>query len=216
MSDRRILLALGGIYHDFSGFTAAMTPRLENAGYAVQPTYDLDDLANLEKIRPDVVLLYTSLSAPQEGETRTPGHSPAQVEGLARWVNAGGALVAVHAASVAGQFSAEFKRLVGGAFVSHPPQFSFTVYPLREEHPITAGIEAFTVRDEFYVQDCEQAIEIHMVALDRGVAHPMVWSRQDGAGRVAYVAMGHGPEVWGLETYRRLLVQAIGWTRKEA
>ena len=214
MSDVRILLVLGGIYHDFSGFAAAMTPRLEGAGYAVQPTYDLDDLTDLETIRPDVVLLYTSLSAPREGETRTPGHSPAQVEALTRWVRDGGALVAVHAASVAGQFSAAFKQLVGGAFVSHPPQFTFTVYPLCGEHPITAGIEAFTVRDEFYLQECERGIEVHMIALDRGVAHPMVWTRQEGAGRVAYLAMGHGTEVWELASFRRLLVQAIAWARK--
>jgi type 1 glutamine amidotransferase len=211
MNGKSILLVLGGIYHDFDGFAAAMTPVLEAAGYTVRATYNLDDLIRLEESRPDVVLLYTSLSAPREGETRTAGHTPAQVEALVRWVRGGGRLMGVHAATVAGQFSVDFKALLGGAFISHPPQFSFTVYPLYHEHPITAGIEAFTVHDEFYVQQCDESIRIHMVALDRGIAHPMVWSKAEGLGRVAYVAMGHGLEVWTLEPYRRLVLQGVDW-----
>jgi type 1 glutamine amidotransferase len=80
-----------------------------------------------------------------------------------------------------------------------------------EEHPITAGVEAFAVHDEFYVQAYDDTIAIHAIALDRGVAHPMVWSRSEGQGRVAYVAMGHGPEVWKLEPYQRLMLQAVEW-----
>jgi type 1 glutamine amidotransferase len=211
MNGKSILLVLGGIYHDFDGFATAVTPVFEAAGHAVRATYDLDDLARLDESRTEAVLLYTSLSAPREGETRVAGHTDAQVESLTRWVRSGGRLLGIHAATVAGQFSPAYKTLLGGVFVSHPPQFSFTVYPLCRKHPIIAGIEAFAVRDEFYIQQCDESIQIHMVALDRGVAHPMVWSRTEGDGRVAYVAMGHGPEVWTLEPYRRLLIQAVEW-----
>jgi type 1 glutamine amidotransferase len=61
------------------------------------------------------------------------------------------------------------------------------------------------------VQAYDDAVAIHAVALDRGVAHPMVWSKTVGLGRVAYVAMGHGPAVWDLAPYRRLILQAIDW-----
>ena len=70
---------------------------------------------------------------------------------------------------------------------------------------------ALTVSDEFYLQDCDPSLDVHMIALDRGVAHPMVWSRSEGEGRVAYVAMGHGESVWKHSLYQRLVIQALDW-----
>jgi type 1 glutamine amidotransferase len=100
---------------------------------------------------------------------------------------------------------------MGGVFVDHPPQFAFTVYPLYRLHPITAGIAAFTVHDEFYVQEHEPDVDLHMVALDRGVAYPMVWTRSEGQGRVAHIAMGHDGKVWSLAPYHQLMLQTVDW-----
>lgn len=212
MDKKSILIVLGGTWHDFDGFAATMKPVFEQAGYSVESTYDLDTLTRLDKIACSVVLLYTCLSEQREdGQPATLKHTEAQVAALVEWVRAGGGLLATHAATVAGQSSPALKALMGGVFVSHPPQFPFTVYPLYREHPITAGIEAFTVHDEFYMQAYDATVEVHAVALDRGVAYPMVWSRTEGRGRVAHIALGHGPEVWGLLQYHRLMLQAIDW-----
>jgi hypothetical protein len=205
-------MVLGGTWHDFDGFAAAMTPILEKAGHAVDATYDLDALTRIAEGHYNLVLLNTCVGEQREDIGPTaPGFTDAQAERLASWVQGGGGLLAVHAATVASQSSPALRTLLGGVFVTHPPQFSFTVYPLYEEHPITAGIKAFAVHDEFYVQDYDPSVEIHMVALDRGVAHPMVWSKREGKGRVAYVAMGHDLGVWSLEPYQRLTLQAIDW-----
>lgn len=209
---KNILIVLGGTWHDFDGFTAAMQPVFEQAGYTVKVTYDLDTLIRLDEIACDVVLLYTCLTAQREdGQPATLKHSDAQAAALVEWVRSGGGLLAAHAATVAGQFSPALKALIGGAFVTHPPAFAFTVYPLYREHPITAGVEAFTVHDELYVQAYDDGVEIHAIALDRGVAYPMVWSRSEGRGRVAHIALGHGPEVWNLPPYQRLMRQATDW-----
>jgi hypothetical protein len=191
---KHILMVLGGTWHDFEGFAAAMTPVIENAGHRVTATYEPEAIAQLGESGYDLVLLNTCIGERREDDGPTAlGFTDAQAESLARWVRGGGGL------------------LQGGVFVSHPPQFSFTVYPLYEEHPITAGIEAFAVYDEFYVQDYDPSVEIHMIALDQGVAHPMVWSKREGKGRVAYIAMGHDLGVWSLEPYQRLTLQAIEW-----
>ncbi|MBN1812062.1 MAG: ThuA domain-containing protein [Anaerolineae bacterium] len=209
---KKILMTLGGTWHDFDGFAAAMTPVLQKAGYEVDATYDLDALAQVAEGGYDLVLLNTCIGEVRQDDGPTaPGLTDAQAESLASWVQGGGGLLAVHAATVAGQTSPALRALVGGVFVEHPPQFSFTVYPLYKEHPITAGIGAFTVHDEFYVQAYDDTVAIHAIALDRGVAHPMVWSKSEGKGRVVYIAMGHGPEVWELEPYQRLVLQAIEW-----
>lgn len=211
MNGKSILLLLGGTYHDFEGFAAAAKTILAADGHTVEASYDLDTLTRLDEGRYDIVLLYTCLTAAGEGDSPPPAHSDAQVEALVRWVRAGGGLLAAHAATVASQDKPTFEALVGGAFLNHPPPFAFTAYPLGHEHPITTGIEAFSVHDEFYVQDYDASVHIHMVGLDRGVAHPLVWSKSEGKGRVAYVALGHDAEVWALEPYRRLLRQAAGW-----
>ncbi|MBN1888468.1 MAG: ThuA domain-containing protein [Thermoflexales bacterium] len=212
MNGQSILLLLGGTYHDFEGFAAAAKTILEADGHTVEASYDLDALTHLDEGRYGVVLLYTCLTAVGEGDSAPPpAHSDAQVEALAAWVRAGGGLLAVHAATVASQAKPAFKALVGGVFLNHPPPFAFTAYPLSHEHPITASLEAFSVHDEFYVQAYDASVHIHMIGLDRGVAHPLVWSKSEGEGRVAYVALGHDAKVWMLEPYRRLLRQAVGW-----
>ncbi|HMB24419.1 MAG TPA: ThuA domain-containing protein, partial [Anaerolineales bacterium] len=118
----------------------------------------------------------------------------------------------VHAATVIGESDPALGDLIGGVFVSHPPQFAFTVYPMFGEHPITAGVEAFTVHDEFYIERQTSDVQVHMVAFDRGMAYPMAWSRVEGRGRIAHIAPGHSQAVWNLEPYQQLLLQALDWT----
>ena len=215
---KRIVILLGGMWHDFDGFAGAMRVLLEPQDYTVEPTYDLDVLARLDRAPVDLILSYTSLSRHREGynDTGPDRLTDVQVSGLAAWLRGGGALLAAHSATVLGESNPLLGELIGGTFVSHPPQFSFTVYPLYREHPITAGVKAFTVHDEFYIQRYDAAVDVHMLALDRGVAHPMLWSKHEGQGRVAHVALGHGPDVWNLAPYRQLMSQTVQWLASQS
>lgn len=213
MAARRVLLLLGGVYHDFQGFTEAAMPWLHEAGWQVDPTYDLDTLLGLRASDYRLVVSYTSLSTHRQGsDDATPQSlTPEQTAALAAWVRSGGGFLGMHAATVSGVPNVAYRELLGARFLSHPPQFTFTVYPTAQPHPITEGIEAFTVRDEFYVQDYIASLDTHMIAVDRGLAYPMVWSRTEGLGRVAYIAMGHDGKVWSLPPYRKLVLQAAQW-----
>jgi type 1 glutamine amidotransferase len=179
LSGKRVLILLGGQWHDFDGFANAIAPLLEVQGMQVEATYDLDKLSHLMENQYDVVLSYTCFTA-DEGGSKEPCPdrlTKSQLDGLVNWVR--GALLAVHAATVIGASDPALGKLIGGVFVSHPPAFAFTVYPMFGEHPITAGIEAFTVHDEFYVERQTADVQVHMVAFDRGVAYPMVWSKTE-------------------------------------
>ena len=213
MSEKRILIILGGIYHDFEGFTSAVKPVLEAAGHSVEATYALDKLISLNEADYDLVLSYTSLSRHREGQhdTHPENLTQEQTAGLAHWVRNGGAFLSVHCGTVTSKPNPAFKALAGGVFVKHPPQFTFMVYPMHREHPITAGIEAFSVKDEFYIQDYEAGLEIQMVAMHEGTAYPMVWSKRECSGRVAHIAMGHSKAVWDLESYQKLMLQTVDW-----
>jgi type 1 glutamine amidotransferase len=213
LTGKKILILLGGMYHDFEGFGAWAEPLFTAAGGMVESTFDLARLVRLDA-QTDLVVSYTSLSLHPDGADNPAAEelSVAQIAGLRKWVQRGGGLLGIHSATVAGRSSPEFGKLWGGVFVEHPPQFDFTVYPLHQEHPITAGIGAFTVHDEFYMQRMVSPVELHMVAIDRGQAHPMVWSRDEGQGKVACIAMGHSAQVWKLPQYCQLTLQAAEWT----
>jgi type 1 glutamine amidotransferase len=213
LNGKDVLVLLGGQWHDFDGFASAMQALLEPHGLHVKATYDLDSLLHLEQNQYDLVLSYTCLSPHQEGtnDTSPDRLTNAQIDGLTSWIRSGGAFLAVHAATVIGESDPALGELIGGVFVSHPPPYTFTVYPMFGQHPITADIEAFTVHDEFYAETCTQAVAVHMTAFDRGVAYPMVWSKTEGRGRVAHIAPGHSQEVWNLKPYQQLLLQAIDW-----
>ena len=217
MGGKRILMILGGIYHDFEGFARAVSPLLKARGHNVTPTYDLDLLTHLDQGDYDLVLSYASLSKHREGKGDTTPEtlSPAQTEALTTWVRAGHGLLGVHSATVSGQPNAAMRELFGARFESHPKEYSFAVYPMARPHPITHDIEAFCVKDEFYLQDAIAGLDVHMVAVDRGVAHPMVWTKTEGQGRVACVGMGHSALVWDLPQYRQLLLQAVDWLTAE-
>jgi uncharacterized protein len=207
---KRILLLLGGTWHDFSGFAGAMQALYEPRGWEVEPTYELGRLLSIDH---DVVLSYTCMSVEGDGRSETwpKGMTDAQVEGLASWVRAGGGLLAAHAATVVGNSAPALGALLGGTFLSHPPAMPFTIVPMSRVHPITDGVEAFSVDDELYIQRYDASVHVHMVALHDNVAHPMVWTRREGAGKVAHVALGHSEKVWAAEPYRRLMTQAMAW-----
>jgi type 1 glutamine amidotransferase len=212
-----MLIILGGLYHDFDGFARAMESLFAANDWSVEATYDLDILKGLDKTDYGVTLSYTCLSKnTPEQEIPTPDRlTDEQVRGLTGWVQNGGGLLAVHCATVIGDSGLELSRLLGGAFISHPAAFTFTVYPASDEHPITSGISAFEVHDEFYIERCEPSVAIYMSAVYEGRSCPMVWSKPEGAGRVAHIAMGHFPEVWSRPLYQRLLIQAVNWLTEE-
>jgi type 1 glutamine amidotransferase len=214
---KRALILLGGMWHDFDGFSNSMRPVLETAGWQAESTYDLERLTGLERENFDLVLSYTCFSKHGEGLDNSGPEkmSDAQIDSLTGWVRQGGALLAAHSATVLGHSSPALGALLGGSFVEHPPAFAFTVFPVYGAHPITAGIEAFTVYDEMYIERYDPRVDIHMLTVDRGTAYPLVWSKAEGEGRVAHIALGHSAAVWQLEPYQRLMLQAAAWLAGE-
>jgi len=214
---KKALVLQGGSYHDFDGFAAEMQKLLPPLGWAVLPTYDMDQLLTLEEENIDLVISYTCFSSnPDPLHSMGEGQlTDAQADALVNWVQAGGRFFPTHAATSSGKTKVTYTALCGGKFVEHPAQFSFMVTPMKSPHPITEGIEAFSVHDEFYMQTYSDDLHVHMVALDRGQAYPMLWSRTESKGKVVYVAMGHGPLVWNLPQYQQLMRNAVNWVMAE-
>ncbi len=211
-NQKNALLVLGGTWHKFDEFEADFRPLLAGRGLGVECTRDLASLERLKGTDCDLVVMYTCLSGTLEnGQPATTLMRDSHAEPLRQWVSAGGMLLLIHSACVACQTSDVMRKLAGGVFVNHPPAMSFMVYPMFTDHPIVADIPAFTVYDEFYIERTEPDVNVHMIATHIGKAYPMVWSRREGLGRVAHIAMGHDEQVWRLPPYRKLVGQAIDW-----
>ncbi|MBI3959564.1 MAG: ThuA domain-containing protein [Chloroflexi bacterium] len=207
----KILLLLGGVHHDFAGFAAAFQEIVGDGSHAITTTYDGDALLRLHEEDVDVVALYTCLGGAKKDNVVAEDLTAAQTAALVDWVRAGGSLLALHAATVLREENQAMRTLIGGRFLSHPPQFDFAVSPLARKHPLTDGVGSFTVHDEFYMQEFNPEVAIHMTAEDRGIVYPMVWTKDEGHGQVVYIAPGHTATTWTTESYRQLLRQSVRW-----
>jgi type 1 glutamine amidotransferase len=200
----RLLLLVGGAWHDFDGFARSVKPGFESSGYELRVSYDFGALRQLDLGEFSLVMLNTCLDG---SVTLRP--SPPEVHALAEWVGAGGSLLGMHGATVVPPETPELAQLLGGKFVSHPPRCVFGVRKTAREHPITAGIEPFLVDDELYLHDCADDLTV-LLRSDPG-DHPLCWTRRQGRGKVAYLALGHDAAVWQLPGFTELVRQAVAW-----
>jgi len=207
MSEMRALCLLGGTHHDFGAAEAFFAERLPQLG--VRPSFARDPaaLGRISHSDTDLVFNYSCM-----GEAKLDDIATAN---LVRFVELGGGVFAMHGATVSFAGNAAYAGLIGARFTEHPKTHNFTVMPMRSPHPVTAGVEAFTVRDELYIQECAPDIRIHMVAAYLNVAQPMVWTRTQGAGRVCYVALGHDLSVWQRPPVWQLVANGVHWVVEE-
>jgi uncharacterized protein len=161
-----------------------------------------------------VYLLYTS-----GGQFHT-----AQQRALAAAVAAGKGLVAIHCANVMGVRDGGLDpadrplfELLGNRYLSHGPghhEGRHTIEIAAEDHPVTAGVTDFELFDEYYEFELADD-KVDILAWRRragdGVLIPVLYTRQVGAGRVVYLALGHDLRAWGEPPFRRLVRQAMTW-----
>lgn len=145
--------------------------------------------------------------------------TPAYAAALARYVEGGGAFIALHS-GILWHEDSETARLTGGYFLRHPPQCDVTVVPFAE-HPITEGVETFTAKDEFYMCRVYADTVTPLLASysARPVGEPAVisgWCRTVGKGRVVALAQGHTLETILDPNMTRLLKNSARWAENRA
>jgi uncharacterized protein len=130
--------------------------------------------------------------------------SSQQANGLSRAVRSGTGFAGWHG-GIVDAFRAEptYSLVTGGQFVYHPRGLvSYEVRPApgHADHPVLAGVEAFTITTEQYYLHVDPGIDVLAVTdfvADpaypdlAGVVMPVTWTRRWGAGRVFVTAIGH-------------------------
>ena len=130
---------------------------------------------------------------------------------FADYVRKGNELLAIHSGTAGYAEKPVLRSLLGGVFVHHPEQCPVTMIP-RAEHPLSAGISPFTLKDEHYFMalDDSQA-GVFMITRSAHGEQPGAWRRMEGSGRVIVLTPGHNLEVWLNLSFQLLIRNSLHW-----
>ncbi len=189
---------------------------MAKGAFEVECTQDCGAITAENLARFDAVMFYTT------GELPIP---PAQRDELMRWIAAGHAFVGVHCATDTLYQYAPYQALVGGAFDGHPWHEKVGIRVLDRDTPATAHLgERFELTDEIYQfknlvrEPLRLLLALDDASIDASKGnqgkdglYPNAWMREWGSGRVFYTALGHRPEVWKDERFRKHLLGGLDW-----
>lgn len=106
------------------------------------------------------------------------------------------------------------RSVMGGAFLSHPPECAVTLEP-KLSHELSRGMENFTVRDEHYVMAFEGGeADIFLHSRSEHGVQPAGWTRTVQGGRVCVLTPGHNLETWLHPEFQEILSNALRWTAR--
>jgi len=140
------------------------------------------------------------------------------------FVEAGGALYALHNSSHISLSSKDYREVMGGAYIDHPALRPFKVSVVNKEHPITRGVQDFMVNDEqhfvtydkdpkYIVLRSENIDGLTDVSegKDLGAKAIAGWAYDFGKGRVVFTAVGHTLHALWQPEYFKLQKNAVKW-----
>lgn len=155
-----------------------------------------------------------------------------QGKAIKDFVAAGGGLYAFHNSSHISLYSKDFREVMGGAYIDHPPLRPFKVRVVNHEHPITRGVSDFMVNDEQHFvtydkdpkcvllrsENLDGLVEIVRSEDNNGLGDKDLgtqaiagWAYDYGKGRVVFTAVGHTLHALWQPEYYQLQKNAARW-----
>jgi type 1 glutamine amidotransferase len=135
------------------------------------------------------------------------------LEALARldeYVKNGGGILAIHSATASFKQNAlPYFDILGGKFTGHGKVELFEVKNQNSE--IFSGIPGFAVRDELYLHELNDSIQVHFTSRHDGKDVPVVWTNLYGNGKVCYSVPGHTSGSMKNHNYQRILQRGLEW-----
>lgn len=137
--------------------------------------------------------------------------SPAALAVLEALLREGKGLLALHSASASFNQVRRYHEILGGQFVEHGPIETFRVQPIWPAEEMFHGIPSFSVQDELYRHEYDPDNKIHFFTIVDREREPVVWTRQEGRGRVCYCALGHTTSSMRHPQVRQILQRSLAW-----
>lgn len=130
---------------------------------------------------------------------------------FAGYVRKGHGLFAIHSGTAGYQDALVLRNLLGGVFDHHPEQCEIRMEP-QAGHPLTKGVESFTVKDEHYFMSMQDPYaDVFLTSRSEHGEQPAGWKREIGKGRVAVLTPGHNIDVWLNPNIQTLLLSTMDW-----
>ncbi|GAA2233457.1 ThuA domain-containing protein [Streptomyces indiaensis] len=233
MTQKRALVVRGGWEgHQPVEATELFLPFLRGNGYAVRVEESTEIYADgAEMAATDLVVQCVTMSE----ITRE------QLAGLTAAVEAGTGFTGWHG-GIADSFraSSDYLHLVGGQFATHPGKepcerrgeaadnflrHTISLTQAGRAHPVTAGIEDFTLDTEQYWVLHDDLIDVLATTTHparpwqpwhRPVTSPAVWTRRWGAGRIVVTTPGHSVDVLEHPDVRTIVERGMLWATRTA
>ncbi len=140
------------------------------------------------------------------------------------FVNSGKGFYALHNSSHISLTSKNYREVMGGAYISHPPLRPFRVRPTENKHPITEGITEFMVNDEQHYVTYDKDPKYVLLEAENidgltfqnlGAKSISGWAYDFGAGRVVFTAVGHTIHAMWAPQYLEIQKRSVQWLLKQ-
>jgi type 1 glutamine amidotransferase len=142
---------------------------------------------------------------------------------IKNFVIADNGFYALHNCSNISLSSKNYREVMGGAYISHPPLRPFQVRVTANKHPITEGITPFMVLDEqhyvnydkdpkYVILEAENIDSLQFQNL--GAKSISGWAYDFGQGRVVFAAVGHNVHAMWAPQYVEIQKRSVRWLLK--
>lgn len=152
----------------------------------------------------------------------------AQGQAIKDFVNAGGGFYPMHNSSHISLGCKNYRDVMGGAYIGHPPLRPFQCRPTANAHPITAGIQPFMVNDEQHYVEYDkdpknlilESTNIDGLTYEEGgkklgAKSHAGWAYDYGKGRVVFTAVGHTVHAMWNPQYIEIQKRSVRWLLKQ-
>jgi type 1 glutamine amidotransferase len=243
--ETRALALVGDRYHNSDYIRVALDRVFHQLQIPIDYTIDYDKLSS-DLLKPYRLFLclrdgmiwpggylgpdaYESYEADLENENQFSKPNPEmwmkeeQGAALKEFVSAGGGFYALHNCSHISLSSKNYREVMGGAYVGHPPLRPFQVRAVND-HPITKGMKPFIVNDEQHYVDYDkdkahiilEAENIDGLGYEAlGTKSISGWAYEFGNGRVVFTAVGHTIHALWAPEYLEVQKRAVQWLLKK-
>jgi len=239
----RALALIGDRYHNADYIRVSLDRVFKEAGVEVDYTiaydrlsrdllrsYDLFLCFRDGMIWPNGYLGPDAYSYEQGLENRMPEAKSAswiteeQGAAVKDFVTAGGGFYSFHNNSHVSLSSKNYREVMGGAYIGHPPLRPFRVRVVNGEHPITRGVQEFMVNDEQHYVTYDKDPKYVLLESENvdgleyenhGKKSVAGWAYDYGQGRVVFTAVGHTNHAMWIPAHFELQKRAVRWLLKQ-
>ena len=147
-----------------------------------------------------------------------------QGEAIKDFVTAGNGFYALHNCSHISLTSKNYREVMGGAYIGHPPLRPFRVQASGNQHPITQGMSDFVVNDEQHYVDYDKDKKYILLEAENvdgltyenlGTKSISGWAYDFGGGRVVFTAVGHTIHAMWAPQYLEIQKRSVQWLLKQ-